>query len=125
VPETNLKDNQRAMRAWAMFNEGHGYASIGKHFDVSRQAAMQMVLRGGSQAYRLLKPRPVDTLPTRVQNCLRNDSCPLDPVGCRQHYNSVNELLRIPGMGVKAVALIQEWLVENGQEPLPPYKGEW
>ena len=102
-----------------MFCDGQGYAEIGEHFDISRQGAMQLVVRGGTAAHRRQHPKPIDQLPNRLKEALLRDNCPLDPKGVRQHYQNLAELKRVPGFGDKMIGYLQKWLLRHGESGIP------
>lgn len=109
----------RARTVAELHERGLTYGQIGEKFGVSRERIRQLC-NIHIQLTAMGAQEPPPELSVRLHNALVNDALPeLTPTAVRTHYRSVGQLQRVPGMGEKTIAELQEWLLKHGCEAIP------
>jgi hypothetical protein len=109
----------RALGAARDRREGRSLQQIATAYHCSRERARQLCLRGEElqREQEMLASNSWFALPSPIRNALQRDGCKPTIEAVLERY-SLHELQRVPAMGEKRIAQLQEWLERYGKEPI-------
>ena len=102
--------NDRALRAVELRRNGHTLRQIAELYGCSRERARQLCAKGGQ----LQSPDIWFELHAYIRNALKRDGCAPTVEAVMERYQSLDELKRVPGLGVTRIAELQAWLRRHG-----------
>src|SRR4029077_8991970 len=107
----------RARTVAELHERGLTYGQIGEKFGVSRERIRQLC-NIHIQLTAMGAQEPPPELSVRLHNALANSGefSELTPEAVRRQYPTLALLQRLPGMGEKTIAELQEWLIKHGCE---------
>jgi hypothetical protein len=112
-------NQERALRALHMRRQGALLIDIGKSFGVSKERARQLTQLGLRIELERGSIDPWYELNVRIRNALEENTCPPTPEGVADHFKSLAQLKRVPSIGKKCIAELQDWLIRHGERPIP------
>lgn len=105
----------RSFEALAARRRGTSLPEIARQLGVSKQGASFLIAKALEVEH---CSKLAAELSPRLRNALAADFCEATPAAVKARYPVLAVLRRLPNVGKKTLAELQDWLVRHGESPI-------